>query len=115
MKKAIAIMSTIFISYTMNNDAKARGPAVCFDNARVTLVKVHDNYDVHFSTTGSTNGRNFKYGTINRGINYDGTKGMHNMLPLALALATGIKVRGEADYDSDCEKQTIKILTLLSD
>ncbi|AMW34079.1 hypothetical protein HEQ62_07530 [Haematospirillum jordaniae] len=113
MKKAIAIMSTIFISYTMNNDAKARGPAVCFDNARVTLVKVHDNYDVHFSTTGSTNGRDFKYGTINSGINYDGTKGMHKML--SLALATGIKVRGEADYSSDCEKQTIKSLTLLSD
>ncbi|NKD88029.1 hypothetical protein HEQ72_06870 [Haematospirillum sp. 15-248] len=113
MKKNIAIMSAIFISFTMNNDAEAKGPAVCFDNARVTLVKVHDDYSVHFSTAGSTNGKDFNYGTTTRNIDYSGTKGMHKML--SLALATGIKVRGEADYDSDCEKQTIKSLTLLSD
>jgi len=97
----------------MNNDAEAKGPAVCFDNARVTLVKVHDNYDVHFSTAGSINGKDFKYGTTISGIKYASTQGMHKVL--SLALATGIKVRGEADYDSDCEKQTIKSLTLLSD
>ncbi|NKD77919.1 hypothetical protein HEQ60_09130 [Haematospirillum sp. H1815] len=113
MKKVIAIVSTIFISFTMNNDAEAKGPAVCFDHARVTLVKVHDNYDVHFSTTGSTNGRDFKYGKTKSGINYASTQGMHKML--SLALATGIKVRGEADYESDCREQNIKSLTILSE
>lgn len=99
--------------FTIQTVAQASPLAICFDKAKVTLVKVHDNHDVHFSTSESTNGINFRYGTTKSGINEASTQGMHQML--SLALATGIKVRGEADEESDCEKQVIKSLTLLAD
>lgn len=105
--------ATACFIFTVQTVAQASSPAVCFDKAKVTLVKVHDNYNVHFSTSDSTSGSNFSYGTTKSGINEASTQGMHQML--SLALATGIKVRGEADYESDCEKQVIKSLTLLAD
>lgn len=105
--------ATACFIFTVQTVAQASPPAICFDKAKVTLVKVHDNYDVHFSTSESTSGSNFDYGKTKSGINEASTQGMHQML--SLALATGIKVRGEADDKSDCEKQVIKSLTLLAD